>query len=249
MSHKKICLLDLENEFKSSKQISEINSVLKKYLLQLGITTFSFTYYSHYPNSLNKIKYDFASDNFLIWHQHYLNENYEEIDSTLEKSQLTVLPEFWDLQQQLKDSKSERERQMRLDSISFGAEKGLSIPIYGPSEDFAILTLVQMKGENCLELWQTLQYTFFSLAYYYYFYLSLLLLKTQPVSKKHDLSQRELQCLSLIAKQYSVDAISKKLNITPRTVQFHIQRINKKFGAKNKYQSVAKALQKGFIKN
>lgn len=43
-------------------------------------------------------------------------------------------------------------------------------------------------------------------------------------------------------------AISKELNITERTVNYHIQRLNKKLGVKNKYQAVIKALNKGILK-
>ncbi len=241
-------MLDLESHFKKSRSISELNTAIKDYLCRLAITTFSFTYYSYYPNSLNKIKYDVASENFKLWHQHYLSENYEEIDSTLERVYQTSLPTFWDLQQQLKAATTQKEKQMRLDSISFGAEKGLSIPIHGPQEDFAIFLVVQMRGETCLEKWPSLQYELFTAGYFYYSYLQSLLLKTQMPEKKFQLNKRELQCILLTSKQQSVEQIAKKLNITARTVNYHMQRANKKLGTKNKYQSVAKAFKNGLIK-
>ena len=193
------------------------------------------------------MKYDFATSNFKTWHEHYLGENYEEIDSTLESVYQATLPQFWDLQQQLKDSTSEKEKQMRLDSIAFGSEKGLSIPIHGPQEDFANFLVVQMRGETCLNHWQDIQYELFAAAYFYYSYLQKFLLKTQPPVAKHQLTSREIQCLVLIAKQYPVSMIAKSLHITERTVNYHIQRLNKKLGTKSKYQSVAKALKEGLI--
>ena len=247
-SPRKITLIDLEYHFQQARTIAELNAALQQYLAGFAITTFSFTYYSYYPNSLNKLKYDFASDDFSVWHKHYISENYEEIDSTLDKVYQTNLPQFWDLQEQLKTATTPKEKQMRLDSIAFGAEKGLSIPIHGPQEDFANLLLVQMRGQSCLDVWQHLQYEFFTTAYYYYSYLQPLLLKIQEPIEKFDLNKREMQCLHLIAKQHSVADIATKLNITERTVNYHIQRANKKLGTKNKHQSVAKAIQKGFIK-
>lgn len=240
-------LIEFENALKKARTVLELNQVLEKYLLSHEIKTYAFTYYSYYPNAQNKLKYDYATPNFAPWHQHYISEHYEEIDSTLEMVYKTVLPTFWDLQQQLKEAKSAREKQMRLDSIAFGAEKGLSIPIHGPQEDFAILLVVQMKGEKCLENWQQLQYDLFAAAYYYYNALQKALLKIQAPNEKHKLNKREIQCLTLIAKQYSIEAIAKTLNITERTVNYHIQRLNKKLGTQNKYQSVMKALQKKLI--
>lgn len=242
-------LIILEDQLKAASTIDEMNSVFRQFLADHHITTYSFTYYSYYPNALNKLKYDMASPNFTSWHKHYISENYEEIDTTLEKVYRTTLPTFWDLDAQLKEANSPKEKQMRLDSIAFGAEKGLSIPIHGPQEDFANFLVVQMKGETCLDQWQALQYELFVAGYYYYSYLQKHLLKIQEPNKKFKLNQREIQCLSLIAKQYSVAMIAKSLYITERTVNYHIQRLNKKLGTKNKYQSVAKALQRGLIKN
>ena len=246
-SSEKIALADLEYRFQCVRNLSELNAALQAFLAGFSIKTFSFTYYSYYPNSLNKLKYDFASENFAVWHKHYISENYEEVDSTLDDVYQTNLPRFWVLSEQLKAASSPKEKQMRLDSIAFGAEKGLSIPIHGPQEDFAILLVVQMRGETCLNRWYELQYELFSAAYYYYSYLQSHLLKIQQPVEKFDLNKREIQCLNLIAKQHKVADIAKKLNITERTVNYHIQRVNKKLGTKNKYQSVAKAIQKGLI--
>lgn len=243
-----ISLMDLERSFKNAKNINELNLVLQHYLNDAGISTFAFTYYSYYPNSLNKVKFDFASSNYIAWHNHYISEGYEEVDSTLEDVYKTTLPTFWDLQTQLKSAKSAKEKKMRLDSIKFGIERGLSIPIHGPQEDFAILLLAEMRNENSLKYWHEEQYKFFSVAYYYYSYLQPLLLKIQSPTTKFNLKKREIQCLLLIAKECSVAQIAKKLHITERTVNYHIQKINKKLGTKNKYQSVSKAIQKKLIK-
>lgn len=244
----KMTLSTFDQQLKTVQQIETFNTILEKFLLSRQITTYSFTYYSYYANSLNQLKYDVSSANFSSWHKHYIEEHYEEIDSTLEKIYLTTLPTFWDLATQLKEAKSPKEKQMRLDSIAFGAVKGLSIPIHGPHEDFASFLVVQMRGENFLEMGSELQYELLAAGYYYYSYLQKFLLKQQKPREKFQLNERELQCLTLIDKQYSVSAMAKLLNITERTINYHIQRLNKKMGTKNKYQSVAKAIQKGLLK-
>lgn len=240
-------LIQFEQDLKQATSVKEINHILQTYLKDYGINTYAFTYYSYNVHSQNKLKYDVSSRNFAIWHKHYISEGYQDIDSTLAIVYQTSLPTFWDLQQQLKEAKNPREKQLRLDSIAFGTEKGLSIPIHGPQEDFAVLLLVQMQGQTCLENWQELQFEFLSMAYYYYFYLQHQLLLSQAPTEKYQLTPRETQCLSLVAKQYSIEAIAKALKITERTVNFHIQRLNSKFGTQNKYQTVIKALQKGLI--
>lgn len=237
-----------EKNLKSAESINQLKKILEDYLANIGINTYSFTYYSYYPNSHNKLKLSFSSKNFVTWHKHYIEEGYEDVDSTLDTVYKTTLPTYWETQQQLKDAKSAREKKMRQDSIKFGAVKGLSIPIHGPQEDFANFLLVQMRGETCLNNWQQQQYQFFAIAYYFYFYLQKLWLLEHKPKKKFQLSDREVQCLRLIAKQYSPIKIAKEIGITERTVNYHIQRLNKKLGSSNKYLSLMKAMEKGLIK-
>lgn len=240
-------LAEFKNRLKSAKNFEEINDALQKYLLTFHIKTFAFTYYFHYPSSKYKPKYDFSSSNFLGWHKHYIEEGYEDIDTTLHEVYKTTLPVFWNLKQQLKMAKSKREKQMRLDSIKFGIEQGVCIPVHGSNDDFAVLLIVQMQGEYCLNNWEDFQHEVFSAAYQYHFYLKKLLIQHVPDST-FQLNQREFQCLLLTAKQYSAKQVSEELGITERTVNYHIQRLNKKLGAKYKHEALLKAIQRGLIK-
>ncbi len=64
-----------------------------------------------------------------------------------------------------------------------------------------------------------LQNILFSAAYYFYHHLQELLINAEsdhPIAK---LNAREIQCLILLSKQYSLEAIAKKLNITERTAR------------------------------
>lgn len=235
------------DSLKHAKCIEEVNRALKKALKQLGITMFTYTCYSLHPGSKKKIKYDSCSEGYLTWHQHYLTEGYDTIDSTHSTVHRNNLPIYWDLKQQLADAKTQKEKQMRLDSIEFGVEKGVSIPVHSGLESYANFLVAQNIGETCLEQWEKLQYELFTIAHYYHQYIQNFLLFDTQLLEDHCLSQREMQCLMLTAVQSSVEDIAKKLNISERTVNFHLQNINKKLGTRNKHQSVTLALDKGFL--
>jgi DNA-binding CsgD family transcriptional regulator len=240
-------LEQLENALVQANTIADCNQALSHYLNSKGINTFSFTYYTYHPNSANKLKYDMCSPNFKSWHEHYLEEQYNDIDSTLAFAYQNHLPIYWNLKQQLAQSTSETERQMRKDSIAFGAESGLSIPIHGPHNNFAILLLVQMQDQPCNVQSMTAQYEFFVAAHHYYHYLQSHLLNEVTEKESFGLTQREIQCLLLLAKQYSVKQMAQSLEVSERTINFHLQKINKKLGTKNKYQSLAKALEHALL--
>ena len=217
------------------------------YLNDLKITTFSFTYYTYHPYSKSKIKFDLSSTNLQRWHKHYIAENYDQIDTTLDQVYREVLPVHWDIEQQIREAKGSRETQMRLDSKKFGTRHGLSLPVHGPHNDFAILMVEQLRNQTCLENWQTLQSELHYVTYCVYHYLRKHLLQHHPATTKYQFSKREVECLSLVAQNYPVAEMAKILHISERTVNFHIQNINKKLGTNNKYQSVAKVIAEGLL--
>lgn len=233
---------------KRANSTEKINELMQSYLLDFGIKHFAYTYYSYYPSSLYELKYEYATPEYGLWHKHYISQAYEDVDSTLKQVYRTSLPLLWDLTEQLKNCKTPNEKKMREDSIAFGIEKGVSIPLHGPSEDFAIFLLVQMKNENWYDQFADFQHEIFAAAYYYYSFLQKILLKSYIPFNAEQFNQREIQCLTLLAKQHSTNSIAEILNITERTVNYHIQRMNKKLGVQNKYQAVIKALNKGIIK-
>lgn len=62
-----------------------------------------------------------------------------------------------------------------------------------------------------------------------------------------ELSDRELEVLQLITTGKSTQAISKALNITERTVNFHINHILSKLGVDDRTQAVVVALRRGIV--
>lgn len=213
------------------------------YLASLNITMYSISYYHYHPKARHKLYYEFCSKAFLPWHQHYVNEGYNDVDDLLDTVFQTGLPNRWDIKEQIKQASTERERKMRLDSFRFGAQSGLSIPVHGPQNEFINFLFVQMQGQHCLENWCELRFYLFSASHYYYHYIRDLLVKEVNLEKHSLLSVREIQCLTLVHRGLSVEKIADQLRITVRTVNFHLQNINKKLGTQNKYASVAKAIE------
>jgi LuxR family transcriptional activator of bioluminescence operon len=237
----------LENTLAQANNLGDCDKALAQFLKQKGITTYSFTYYAYHPNSANKLKYDMCSENFKSWHQFYLAEQYNNIDTTLSFVYHNHLPIYWNLHQQLLQATTLAERTMREDSLAFGAEAGLSIPIHGPHNNFAILLLVQMQNQSCHFKELYVQHEFLVAAHLYYHYLQSHILNEIKEENSFGITAREIQCLLLIAKNYSVKEMAQSLEVSERTINFHIQKINHKLGTKNKYQSLAKALERHLL--
>lgn len=152
-------------------------------------------------------------------------------------SQHSLLPIYWNVYDQLLHAKNKREQRIREESIEFGIAKGVSFTIFGPQNDFIVLVLHQRQGEKCLNNWEEKQFNWFAFVQCYFYYLRkhLIISLTDDSIK---LTHRERQCLQLTAQGLRINTIAHNLNISLRTVNFHLQNANKKMGVSNKYLAI-----------
>jgi DNA-binding CsgD family transcriptional regulator len=221
----------------------QAETLLQQYLTPFGFTAYAFTYYSGHIKSGRKLRYHYVSEKLKPWHLHYLEQAYADVDRTLEENHSDTLPLFWDVRTQLSLAKNKREQRIRLESIEFGIDKGLSVPVHGPQHDFATLTLHQFRQEKCLAHYETQQFEWLTATQVFYHYIRKILHFDTTCNTPYKLTQREEQCLALTAKSWRVTQIAKELKISERTVNFHIQNANKKLGTNNKYQATYKYFQ------
>jgi LuxR family transcriptional activator of bioluminescence operon len=234
---------EFAQRLQKSRDVKAAERALQAYLKHFGFRCFAFTYYIQHFKTGQKLRYEFASPALRPWHEHYLNQNYADVDRTLESYYKMNLPFYWDVKQQLTQAKNKREKRIRQESIDFGIDKGLSIPVHGPDNDFASLTLHQCKNESCLKNYLRLQYEWLSATHLYYYHIKEILDQQTPAPSSKTLTRREKQCLDLTAKSLYVSDIAKKLKISVSTVNFHLQNANKKLGVNNKYQAILKWLE------
>lgn len=230
---------DLVFQMAEAQTVDDLKWIMIHYFAKEGITSLALTLYKQHTKTGSRITYDWVSAALRPWHQHYIEQKYADIDRTLETSEHSLIPVYWDVNEQLAKAKNTRERRIRLESIEFGIDKGLCIPSHGPQGDFLILVLHQRIGQNGLASWQKNQYLWMGITQCYFHYLRKFLLSEHEASKIH-LTRREQQCLELTAKGLRIEMISKNLGITERTCHFHLQNANKKLGVSNKYLAVAR---------
>jgi DNA-binding CsgD family transcriptional regulator len=230
---------DLALKMAEAQSVDQLKQIMIHYFAKAGITSLAVTLYKQHTKTGSQITYDWVSAPLQPWHQHYLEQKYADIDRTLETSEHSLIPVYWDVQEQLVKAKNSRERRIRLDSIHFGIDKGLCIPVHGPQGDFMVLVLHQRVGQHGLEFWQTQQYVWLSVTQCYFHYLRKFLL-SKHASSKIQLTRREQQCLRLTAQGLRIEMIAKNLGITERTCHFHLQNANKKLGVTNKYLAITR---------
>ncbi len=70
---------------------------------------------------------------------------------------------------------------------------------------------------------------------------------TNPLPNKHPLSPREHEVLTLAAQGLTNKEIAYRLNLSERTVQFHLNGVFNKTGTNSRTEATAWALRKGWL--
>ena len=67
--------------------------------------------------------------------------------------------------------------------------------------------------------------------------------------KQYNLKPKESKCLFYLIRGYTAKEIAKKIYISPKTVEYHIEQLKNKLSASNKSELIEKAIHLGFVFN
>lgn len=181
------------------------------------------------------------------WRTHYVEHNYQEIDPTyyhcITKRQ--TIPVIWDS----RVFKGDKETRMRNESREFGLLCGASFAVHGGHGEAAMLSLASSQDsyrvqQDILSLIGKSQL----LACYLHEATQRIVLSKGPLLlTKMELTLREKECLLWAAEGKTGGEIADILQITERTVTFHLQNAGNKMGATNRQHAIARALSMGLI--
>ncbi len=235
-------------DLQQAKTTRAADQCLIKAMAALGFDKLAYTYYGDDFHTSTKLSYDFCTSNLKRWHTYFHDMGYEGVDEESRHARKSVIPVVWVVKEQLAKAKG-RAIEMFEDALKFGMKSGLSVPVHGPDNQFSILSL-QHKDEfirEYLDEHPEIYGRIYEFVIYYHHALTKLLICEVRANSASNLTKRELQCLALTAKNKSAQQVADELGIKKRTVDFHIENVNKKLGTKNKYESVRIASTKSLI--
>ncbi len=184
------------------------------------------------------------------WVMHYDQASYLEVDPRFLCVLETRLPYIW-------DHVSERGKNPRTDSFlddaaAFGICSGMSFSFYDGRPAFVLIALNSAipvvddvrQGLLARNLPDIMVFGHF---FHELFMQSVIHRNIPPTSTGAPLSPRERECLNLAARGLTSDDIAARLEISPRTVQFHFDGIRSKLNAANRGEAIAVAIKAGLI--
>jgi LuxR family transcriptional activator of bioluminescence operon len=237
------CICKLEQ----ATSIKAADHCLRDALKEMGFDRFAYTYYGNDFSKGPKLRHSYATPNLREWHEHFHESGYENDDPIAKRVRTSLIPVVWNVHKTLATAHEKFKHQFE-ESIEWGNCAGVSIPIFGPKNSYSILTLHDNNIENKVANTPLILSLMHQLTIYYHYHLSRVLIEDFYNELAKDLlTEREQQCLTLTAQNHNAEEVASLLKISKRTVNFHIENINKKLKTKNKFESVQLALAKKII--
>jgi len=212
--------------------------------------TFGFDYFlygARFPISFVKPYLFIISGYPNEWWTHYKDNGYLSVDPVFAKAVEQTTPIHWSevTDSPLHEGKS---RQMMLEAHEFGLKSGISAPVHGPNGEIALLSLASQRegGKIQKSTREAAPFLMLLTTHLHEAARRLLSKDAVPIGKYH-LTERERECLLWVAEGKTTWEISQILNISERTVIFHLQNITSKLNVNNRQQAVARAASFGLI--
>ncbi|MGF1592176.1 MAG: LuxR family transcriptional regulator [Kiloniellaceae bacterium] len=236
---------------------AEIGARLQAVLTELGFDRYS---YSHARPPLGKKIRSFVPvgsrsgkqvHEFLAtlpdaWVDHYLANDYGDLDPTFQAAMGHILPLRWREIGGRNDLTSGQRRVLD-EARDYGVTFGATIPIHGPESGLSVLNVVCSGGEKDFDEAYRRGYRdlVWIAANTHEAFLSLA--EDVGVVARVRLTDRERDCLLWTARGKTAWEVGQILSISEETALFHLKNVTRKLGVFSKHHAVVKAIIQGHI--
>ncbi len=183
------------------------------------------------------------------WWDRYVSQEYLRIDPVVNHCLYRHVPINWgDLNKDTLDN--EQSKQLMEEARDFGLVNGVSIPLHSYEGEMAIMSFASGEsGQATRDRIDHYTPQLMLLSFHLHEAMKRLLAQDMNIPKlKAALTKREKECLLWAAEGKTTWETSQILNISERTVRFHMENVATKLKASSRQHSVAKAVHLGLIR-
>ena len=238
MSLLDLALADFIDGLESSNNELGMRAAASRFAGRLGFRWFAYLGFS-------KPALKVLSSYPLAWSRHYIDQRYETIDPVIGRARSSRNVFQWD--RRAFSAASRPQRKFLAEASEYQIRSGISVPIDGGFGRLALFTLATdaeaEKGSLPIEIADTVHLAGFYYHSHVYAKLQLALRRSNCVH----LTQRELECLTWAARGKNMAETALILDISTRTVVFHLENARTKLDASNVTQAAFEAQRLGLI--
>jgi|GEM_PF-5700749 len=175
------------------------------------------------------------------WMRLYLDRNHAANDPVVWQCMVSTEPFLWDLRFRHPALPDIRQQIVLDDAAAFGVTGGMIWPVHEPGCGFGLVSCFTAESDNrmrCVVAEENI--TLLTLLIHrLYRRCAILRDRIQPQTAKTPLTKREQEVLHWSALGKSVWEIARILDISERTVRFHLSRAEDKLGAGSRSQAIS----------
>lgn len=196
-------------------------------------------------HSVNASGGQYASHTYTqTWEDQYFGENYERIDPVVQGCLRRFHPIDWNRL----DWTGKPVRNFLGEAMDAGVgHQGFSIPIRGPSGQFALFTISDRRHDGAWEKYTETHVRDLILAAHFINQKALEIERGSDEMDLISLSPREIDALTMLAMGYNRAQAAESLSISEHTLRVYIESARFKLGASNTTHAVAKGLSTGLV--
>jgi DNA-binding CsgD family transcriptional regulator len=206
---------------------------MHKVLREVGVEHFALMRFAHTGEPLDKWVIGYRAPP--QWIEAYRHRDDPNADPIVKHSRETVEPFFWS--DVIDDEGARKARGMHV-------PEGLVIPVPGPYGCVGTMWMGGRTRESLQKYKVVIQAIGLSCYYHLQRHCDE---EPDPPATTSRLSKRERAVLDLVADGLSAQEIAEQVNLSARTVEWHMHQAMKKLGAKNRVQAVVLAIRDGLI--
>lgn len=235
--------IDALTEYSKASDMEQLKTLTELFCKQLGFD--HFVYALRVPTQLSDARLILIDGYPASWVAHYFAQSYYDADPVMAYCAKNVLPIEWHKLPLDKESASAR---MMQDAAQFGLKSGVTMPLHGPNGELGILSFSMNRADDAA----------YAMAKHALPYTQLIAPSLHDAIKrihgldgsldKPKLSKRELECLRWVGDGKSSWEIAHILNLSERTVNFHINNASTKLSATSRQHAATKAVLQHLIR-
>lgn len=173
-----------------------------------------------------------------IWLKRYSDENYLALDPVVAEARTANVPYLWH-EAAAKFTHGGRQQQFFDEAREFGLTLGAGIPTWNPAGRQGLVSLVPdfRRASEFERYYREIRIDLLAAANLLHSHLSRL--RNRRTQAAVHLTPRERDCLELLLKGQSTSQMARRLGLTVRGVQFHVDNLKAKYGVRTRLQLLA----------